>query len=718
MANPGCKASSHRYPFVDEHGFTTVGMALSLLIALSLVFSAAQVYRINSLSAQVQDVADATALSAQSQVAEFMVIARICDATVLSLSLTGLVSVGLGTVAACIPPAAGVSKALIEAGRKILKARDAFAERAQKVLGKLQEALPFFAAACAVSVAQANNIMSQGANYVGIAVLVPSKGEPIDVAADNESDELVGEVEEEADEIRQNAKEAEEAAERANRAKERAYMRDCGDAPEYCMYERAGWLAGMSGVDNPLYGSVDTWSFSVALERARSYYAMRLQNEGPADYSVAEQARSALRARFYQYAIEQLEGAYVYETADSFEAYFPYLPSNTSEMRSTSLYTDVSYPVSVLEDGTEVMHAWSGCPKAADVIGWGSIWQLEQGGYEKCEACEFSASSMGSVAAASTSIPNGFEYHYEAVANEARIYQQEREAANEPKKRVKDQVESLFEKLGDIVGKVADKRIKVEPPGRYGAVALVVNTSQTPVGAGFSSSFVKSGSSLGPRVAVAGATLLDEGGDEDATVISSLLDGLSDSGNVFVGAAGIVLSCWSAMLQLYGNGQRALEDAIEGGLNAIPLLGASGLGTWAADTLRDAIEAVGLEPVELGALKPVLVNTAHVAAKGEGELSSKLLQIKAVVVSVPLMSADLLTSLIGAAEDSALERLDGLGDSIEVANIELLGPGGPSIPISIPIPEAVRNVAISTVQNAFDRVRHTYATTTGVRPWD
>ena len=167
------------------------------------------------------------------------------------------------------------------------------------------------------------------------------------------------------------------------------------------MYERAGWLAGMSGADNPLYGSVDTWSFSVALERARSYYAMRLQNEGPAAYSVAEQARSALRARFYQYAIEQLEGAYVYETADSFEAYFPYLPSNTSEMRSTSLYTDVSYPVSVLEDGTEVMHAWSGCPKAAGVIGWGSIWQLEQGGYEKCEACEFSASSMGSVAAAS-----------------------------------------------------------------------------------------------------------------------------------------------------------------------------------------------------------------------------------------------------------------------------------------------------------------------------
>ena len=70
--------------FADEHGFTTMSMVLSLLITLSLLFTAAQVYRIQSASAEVQDIADAAALSAETQVAEFMVIARFCDAVVLS----------------------------------------------------------------------------------------------------------------------------------------------------------------------------------------------------------------------------------------------------------------------------------------------------------------------------------------------------------------------------------------------------------------------------------------------------------------------------------------------------------------------------------------------------------------------------------------------------------------------------------------------------------
>ena len=60
----------------DESGFTTTGMVLSLLITLALVFTAAQVYRINSASAEVQDVADAAALAAENQVAEYMIVAR------------------------------------------------------------------------------------------------------------------------------------------------------------------------------------------------------------------------------------------------------------------------------------------------------------------------------------------------------------------------------------------------------------------------------------------------------------------------------------------------------------------------------------------------------------------------------------------------------------------------------------------------------------------
>ena len=50
--------------FRDEEGSTTAGMAVALLVTLSLLFSAAQVYRIHAAGAEVQEVADAAACAA------------------------------------------------------------------------------------------------------------------------------------------------------------------------------------------------------------------------------------------------------------------------------------------------------------------------------------------------------------------------------------------------------------------------------------------------------------------------------------------------------------------------------------------------------------------------------------------------------------------------------------------------------------------------------
>ncbi|MBO3282397.1 hypothetical protein, partial [Intestinimonas butyriciproducens] len=74
-------------------------------------------------------------------------------------------------------------------------------------------------------------------------------------------------------------------------------------------------LAGMSGSENPLFRSVDAWSFSVALKRAQAYYPRRLAVEAPADGSVEEQARSALRKRFYAFAADEVGRGYVHEGA-------------------------------------------------------------------------------------------------------------------------------------------------------------------------------------------------------------------------------------------------------------------------------------------------------------------------------------------------------------------------------------------------------------------
>lgn len=703
--------------FRDEQGVTTTGMVLSLLITLSLVFTAAQVYRINSASAEVQDVADAAALAAENQVAEFMLVVRFCDAVVLSLSLVGATACGLGIAALCTPATAALSEGLIKAGRQIIETRDAFAERAADALNKLQEALPFFAAACAASVAAANDVDSSGARYRGVAVLVPAKGEKIEVSVADEAEGLLEDIEQQADEIRQKAKEAEEAAQEASQSKERAFRRDCGDNPAYCMYERALNLAGMEGSSNPLYASVDAWTFSVALSRAKAYYHKRLAAEGPADYSIGEQARSALRRHFYQYVTEELQGAYVHETGDSFEANFPHVPGNTAEMRLTSLYADVVYPVTTSQSGKAVMHAWPGCPEAASSLSLGSIQEMEAGDFETCPTCGFTAASMGKVAAASSSIENGFEYHYEAVADEADVYEEARRRADGPKAEVKDKAGGLFGTLLDVLKKTAGKRIEASPPGRYGSVAFVVNSSATSTAGGFASGFVTAGT-LGPRAALAAATLVDEGSAEGRTALNSALDGLKENGGVAVGAAGMVLDAWSWLLKAYADGQNAVTGAIEHGLNGLPLVGASGLGTWAADKLKGVAKGVGLQPAEVGALKPVIVNSAYVAAKGEGSFASGFMSVKQRIVTHPLMSTDLFSSVLTEAEQAAVSSIEGLGDSVQIASIELLGDGGPSIPITIPLPETVKSQGVGAIQSVFEELRSFYFETTGVRVWE
>ena len=156
--------------FRDEEGSTTAGMAVALLVTLSLLFSAAQVYRIHAAGAEVQEVADAAACAALNPVAEFMVAVRVADAAVLSLTLLGDIAYGAGVVALCVPPAAELGSQLVSAGQKVIKARDAFSQKACEGLEALQRALPFLAAANGAAVAAANG---EGSGYAAMALLLP-----------------------------------------------------------------------------------------------------------------------------------------------------------------------------------------------------------------------------------------------------------------------------------------------------------------------------------------------------------------------------------------------------------------------------------------------------------------------------------------------------------------------------------------------------------------
>lgn len=709
-------ASAAADGFHDEQGFTTLGVVLALLIALSLVFSTAQVQRINSVAAEVQDVADVAALAAQNEVAEFMVVVRVCDAVVLSMTLTGLIVTGVGVVALCVPPAASVGTTLVRAGKQILAARDRFSDAASEGLNRLQSALPFLSAVNAAAVAQANNGSDPGSSYLALALPCPTQARDVEKRSFDEGQSLSDSAQGQADEIAEAGKRAEELSQKASDIKRRAFLHDCGNAPGYCMYERADTLAGLGSLHNPLYRSVDTWSFSVALLRARSYYAQRLAVEQPEGSSIEERARSALREDFYRYAYRELERGYVYESGDQFDAFFPRLPRNTDDMRQTTLYTDRVYPVSVDDEGMgPMMHAWSGCPEAADTLSWGSIAQMEREGYATCPSCRFTAASLGRVSAASSSIDNGFEYHYAVVADAADEYERARRDLAPEMQEVKNKAGRLMEWCADLVGKVGDYRIDAEPPGGLGTIVLVVNLAEVPSSAGFASAFVDDSGVLGARAALSAATLVEDAADDQGDVISSLVDGLG--GNAAVGFAGIALDVWSGLLSAYSAGQAAIDDTVTGVLDSLPLASASGLGTWASGFLTEAVSAAGLQPVELGALKPMLVNSSHVAQRDSSRFSARLISLKRRAIAYPFTSSDVFASMAGSVKAVMTDRISSLSQGIEIADIELLD-GGPSIPLRIALPPAVVEGAERYVERAADALRGLSATVTGVKTWE
>ncbi len=705
----------YRDPFIDEAGFTLPGMVIALLITLSLIFTSGQVYRIQSVSSEVQNVSDAAVLAAQNEIAEFMIVVRVCDAIVLSLSLTGLVATALGVVTLCIPATAAASEAFLKAGHEIFQARDSFAKKAAESLNSLQKLLPFCAAANAASVATANN--NDTSQYLALAIPVSYEGEEIIVGSANLMKQAQEHVDERAPEVKEAAMQAELAAEEANAAKTRAFEHDCGLMPSYCMYERASHLAGLSGTENPLYNTVDTWSFSVALERAQVYYATRLATETPVNSSTEEQARSALREQFYSYASQELKKGYVIESQDSFEAHFPRLPKNTSEMRESELYRESVYPFTSNE-GTTILHAWDGCPAISSIEGYGSLSDMEAGLYPECETCDFSAASLGRVAAASSSIDNGFEYHYDIVAQAAQDYQKAREKLDPLTTEVKKSVEGLFDEIFEALKQVGSMRLKAHPPGSEGMVVLTVNLAQTSASDGFVSSFVNTSAVIGARVAISAATLVPDPAEDSANVISSLLDGFAEEGSASTGAAGIILDCWAGLLQGYSKGQEALEETISSSLDALPLMGASGLGSWAADALHEMISLVGLEPANLDALKPVLVNSAHVLAADDSGFSVQLLELKKKAIAFPLQSNDLFSSVVGEVEQGMIESIWSDEGVVEVAVIEILGEEGSSLQVEITLPPAVSEAGEGLIRSVADYLRGIYAQVTGVRVWE
>lgn len=684
----------------EDEGFSTLGMVVALLLTLSLLFTTAQVCRLTSASAAIQDVADAAALAAEDQIAEFMIVVKTCDAVALSMTLTAFAATSIGIVCLCVPATATLSAQLLSAGKKILKARDSFVDKASSGLDAFQTTLPFLAAVHAAQVSSANDGSSPGHSYVALAIVSPEQGKDIESSKSDEAREVQDEVDEDADDVKEKAQRAEDAARQANEAKLDAFDHDCGANPNYCMYERALALSSIDEADNPLFSSVDSWSFSVALSRTQAYYVARARDEHPDSQSVLDQARSEMRSRYYLYAEKLVSEGYVREVDGSFSANLPVPPRNTEQMRKTSLYTEEAYPVTSSGE-SQVMHAWEGCPSAAGFGYKGSLAQLEEGSFSTCPDCQFTVYSLGRVGEASSSIDNGFEYHYRIVSEDASQYMEAVNRGEPDASSVKRQTEDMLSKAIDAFKEAANMRIEANPPGSNGVVVLVADVASVSADEGFVSSFVRGGGSLGARAAVSGATLVADPSGEGANVISSLLDGVGDKGGALTGGLGLLLDCWSSMLQAYTNGSEALEEGMESALGAIPLASASGLGTWASGKLKQLLEDFSLDPINLDALKPVLVNSAYVAAADSGSFFSVYGSAKEQALRSG-GEGGLFGSVVDQMKDWVSTRLEG---TIELAVIYPLGEGGPAIPLTITLPPSVREAAGDAVASMLYRLR-------------
>lgn len=726
-----CEAGGYRRTFFeDDGGFTSLGVVVAMLLAVALVLATARVYWVGSRCADIQFAADAGALSSEKVVADYLTVARIADAAMLSMSLLGLSLYAVSAVAACIPAlGAGVSRSVQEAADSVISARDRFAKAATESLNALQRALPFlcvYAAASTVTANGGNMGDGESAILLGIAIPLPLAGIEQADSGIPDSVSTAGDVaSEKTPTISEESEDADEASRERDDAKRIAFEADCGENPSYCLYQRASTLSTIASVDNPLYTSIDTWTFSVPLERARAYYAARLAAEpgrfGDTEYGSdpSEAVRSVARARFYAYAIATLaSGSVSTDVSGVVHVDLPLLPANTDDMRVSALYTNKEWPLTN-GDGQMVLHAGGGCSevRSQGVTGYGSLSDLEGGVYAECPVCAFNIQTLGSVPAASTSIDNGFEHYWRIIANAARDYSDASQRYGEAAKTAQREVDAVFGAFVEALDELESPRFDAQPPGRYGTVVIVVDSSTRAV-PDFGTQLDGGAAQIGMRLAISAATLAPDDPTLADNLISSLLtvvaddvesqdSGANQAEQFFGLVMGGLLQGWGGLLLAYCSGTEGLLTGLTGIISGIPGVGGS-LSQWAETRLREVIELAGLQPASLEMLKPVTCNTVHVVMADEEGTLSGLADLREGYTSLPGEQS-------GSAVTGAVEGAVGLvetyvDDALEgkytLASIRLIDVDGfPEIPITIRLPESVKGWVSDAVSEIARRVK-------------
>ena len=167
-------------------------------------------------------------------------------------------------------------------------------------------------------------------------------------------------------------------------------------------------------------------------------------------------------------------------------------------------------------------------------------------------------------------------------------------------------------------------------------------------------------------------------------------------------------------MRVYADGQEALLGAVRDGLDSLSPGSPGGLGSWAADKMTSVIEAAGLTPANLNALKPALLNTGHVASSDSGSFTVAFKQVKATALSASAPATGLFPGLSTALSDAVTNAVS--GTTITIAEIEL-PVGGATVPIELTLPPEAGEAAGGFIGQCIDKVGSAVSSIAGERPW-
>ena len=667
--------------FIEDGAYTTLSSAVVILVVLTLLFSSTAAIWSMSRAGDTQVAADSGALAGANVVSSYHTAATVVDASILSLGLAGFATIGTGLVAILIPGAELAAGDMVDTGIEIIKTRNKFAKSASEGLQKLETALPYLVAARATQAVSAQD--TDSVTYTGTALAVPRTSES-DFVALKGSEISTDAIKDTSEDLEYAAEELQKASEETAKAKERAWLADCGGSDKgsvgscSCMWERAKSLTDLSGTQNPHYASSVTWEPQVALDRARAYYRSRLASEAPQGSSVEMRAESAARKAFYAYASAEVDRAYITEDGDRVSSYIPLLPRNSDEVRATELYTDASWPVSI-NDGKTYLHYGTSCPnyKKGTPNGFASV--ADYDGQDKCGKCHFDVSSLGAVAAPSTSIENGFEYHFDKFKDALEDYVDCRNNELELMRQTEDEADRAGNAFDQAIKALSGERPRIAPPGRNGVVAFAISgdmASPDELNSSFNTA-VK----LGSRGAISAAVLAPDDATAQNNVLSRFFSTLEERSGGVAGVLDGVMDVWGRLLVGYGDIQGSADelmgemiDDLGGGSGAL-----GSIASWLGDTVSASVAALGLEPCDLRLRKPVLTDSANVI-KSPGSDITGLSKVQDKLRSIPLGVTD--PKALCEALEYQVERTIS-GAVFTLAEIPL--PGGGSIPLTVDV---------------------------------